>query len=125
MPKLIITIVNAGTPEIDPKTRLPIPSSTAGHMWYTIRNDDGTEVHNYGFAPDGEHQGQPVAPGYSYKDDQIRYQIDLESGDRQYTADINQEQFNKLHDFGENPARHDFKLDKYQVLSLRLLFRAI
>jgi hypothetical protein len=50
MPKLIVTIVNAGTPEIDPK-RGTESTSIAGHMWYTIRSDDGTEVHNYGFAP--------------------------------------------------------------------------
>jgi hypothetical protein len=125
MPKLIVTIVNAGTPEVDVQTGLPvdhitgerITPSIAGHMWYTIRNDDGTEVHNYGFAPKAEFEGRPFAIGEPHKNDQSRYQIDLETGDRQYTNDITQEQFRQLYDFGENPSQYGFKLERYNIIS--------
>jgi hypothetical protein len=116
MPKLIVTIVNAGTPEINPDNGKE-SVAIAGHMWYTIRNDDGTEVRNYGFAPDKEHQGYPFAPGQPYENDQSRYQIDLESGDRQYATDITQEQFDNLKNFGENPSKYGFEVTKYNILT--------
>ena len=123
MPKLIITIVNAGTPEVDTQTGLsinhttgePIKPSTAGHMWYTIKSDDGTQVYNYGFAPKDEFEGKPFAEGKPYTDDQSRYQIDPESGDRQYIANITQEEFDKLYNFGEDPSKHNFNLEKYNI----------
>ena len=56
MPTVTINIAGRGTPTSDGG------SSATGHMWYSLTDNGGNTV-SYGFSPDHDHQGQPLAPG--------------------------------------------------------------
>ncbi|MCL2789612.1 MAG: hypothetical protein FWD79_03120 [Desulfobulbus sp.] len=51
MPTVTINIAPAGTPLANGTT------SSVGHMWYTLADDNGNITASWGFAPDDEHHG--------------------------------------------------------------------
>lgn len=88
-----------------PGTPLTVPAggtSAAGHVYYSI--SDGGEEKSYGFAP--AVHGQSSGPGKVYETDVKDYQ------DPRYsrTMEISKEQYDKLQEFGKNPAKHGFDM---------------
>jgi len=98
--KLVVKIADSGTIYYDPAKG--DHASLTGHMWWELHDSSG-QVTSYGFAPDPDHQGQPFAPGFLYRDDNVRYEFDTSKGDYQREFEITDDQFVKLQEFGTNP----------------------
>ena len=116
MPILTIKIVNQGTAETENGRT---STSTAGHMWYTITDDNG-HADSYGFAPikEGDFDGRgDVNP--RGKDDNERYAFDSSEngGDYSRSITISQEQYDLLKDFGLRPQNYGFDKDHYNALT--------
>ncbi|MBM5783203.1 MAG: hypothetical protein FJ368_07290, partial [Pelagibacterales bacterium] len=102
MPKLVIKIVDAGTDHTNQKNGITTQSAT-GHMWWELYNDNGEIIGSYGFAPDSDHEGNPIAPGEIKYDDNIAYNFNTEQGDYKKEFDITQDQLINLQKFVYNP----------------------
>lgn len=90
-----------------PGTPLQLPqekggTSAAGHMFYTVSN--GKDVQSFGFAPI-EH-GASTGPGKVFSSDLENYK------DPRYarTMEVSKEQYDKLVEFGRDPAKHGFNM---------------
>lgn len=77
-------------------------TSEAGHVYYSI--SEGQRSESYGFAP--LIHGQSSGPGKVYHDDVADYK------DPRYsrTMEISKEQYDKLQEFGKDPAKHGFDM---------------
>lgn len=75
-------------------------TSAAGHMYYSI--SDGVRQESFGFAP--KEHGSSSGPGKVYGTDVADYK------DPYYTRtmEISKEQYEKLKEFGRDPAKHGF-----------------
>jgi hypothetical protein len=114
-PKLVIKIVDSGTIYHDPDKGDRY--SLSGHMWWELHDSDG-KVTPYGFAPDPKHQGFPIAPGYVYPDDNIKYDFNPAKGDYQREFEISDSQVKTLKEFGSNSFEGKFKFSStYNVAS--------
>lgn len=89
MPKLTVFTTDGGTESDN-------GNSFAGHMFYVLTDDNGTE-HSFGFAPDSSHVGTPFAPGSVYHDDLNNYWPLLNSSE---SVTISQADYNTLYGFG-------------------------
>lgn len=78
-------------------------TSAAGHVFYSI--SEGREEKSYGFAP--AIHGQSSGPGKVYGTDVKDYK------DPYYirTMEITKEQYDKLQEFGKNPAKYKFDME--------------
>ena len=78
-------------------------TSAAGHVYYSI--SEGQRSEGYGFAP--AIHGQSSGPGQVYYDDVTDYK------DPRYsrTMEISKEQYDKLQEFGRDPAKHKFDME--------------
>lgn len=76
--------------------------SVPGHVFYAI--SDGIQRESWGFAP-VEH-GDINGPGKPFDDDEKRYVDPF----FERTMEISKDQYEKLHEFGENPDRFGFDL---------------
>ena len=97
MPTVTINISGRGTILADGTP------SEFGHMWYSL-NDGYGNTPGYGFAPDTEHQGHPLAPGDVHRDDDTNYK----TRDFTKTIEITKAQYEAMKSFGENPAAYGF-----------------
>jgi hypothetical protein len=81
--------------------------SHAGHMWYSLTDSNGNTA-SYGFSPDANHEGQPIAPGQvnAHGSDNNFYQ----SPEYSKTIEITQSQYDAMKAFGDNPAGHGFDM---------------
>lgn len=78
-------------------------TSAAGHMYYSI--SDGKDNQSYGFAP-AKH-GQSSGPGKVYVSDVGDYKDPYYSR----TIEITQAQYDKLQEFGKDPAKYKFDME--------------
>lgn len=78
-------------------------TSEAGHVYYSI--SDGQRSEGFGFAP--ATHGQSSGPGKVYYDNVEDYK------DPRYsrTMEISKEQYDKLQEFGKDPAKHGFDMN--------------
>lgn len=78
-------------------------TSMAGHMYYAI--SDGTRTESFGFAP--KEHGSSSGPGKVYDTDVADYK------DPYYarTMEITKEQYEKLQEFGRDPAKQGFDME--------------
>jgi type IV secretion system effector X-Tfes-like protein len=87
-----------------PGTPLTLTGGTSlpGHVYYSI--NDGKVTNSYGFAP--ATHGESNGPGNVYDQDNKDYK------DPRYsrTMEISKEQYDKLQDFGKDPAKHNFDM---------------
>jgi len=90
---LTVYIAEGGTPMFAPGTeeRIRTGKSLAGHMWYSLQQGDGPE-YSYGF---GSSEGEE--PGKVTRDDTDMYYNPLYK-----TIRINEQQYARLSEFGEN-----------------------
>lgn len=93
-----------------PGTPLALSGGTSlpGHVYYSI--NDGKVTNSYGFAP--ATHGESSGPGMVYDKDNKDYK------DPRYsrTMEISKEQYDKLQEFGKDPAKHNFDM-KYDGAS--------
>lgn len=98
MPYLTVYIAPAGALEANGET------SSAGHMWYSIAEDNGSGQISYGFAQAPKYKNNTGlaeleklwCPGQVYNDDNKIYTNDINS----YKVYITQAEYNKLLVFG-------------------------
>lgn len=102
---LTVHIAPAGTAEFDSVAGESIGHSIAGHMWFTLTNNDGDSF-DYGFAPDDAHQGKPFAPGKVYHDDSKTYA----GGIYEKKVPISDSQFNAMQSFANSELPSVFRL---------------
>jgi len=99
---LTIHIAEGGTPRFGPDLEKTVwkdakDTSAAGHMWYSIREGNSPAL-SYGFEPEGEKSEPKSALGEVSTDDIKIYHQPL----YERTMEINQEQYDRLMDFGED-----------------------
>jgi hypothetical protein len=90
-------------------------SSTAGHMWYSLTDNEGNPF-DYGFGPrDGATGSERInGPGEPRNSDRDYYTTDVPT----YSSDpieITEDQYNAMTAFGNDPASYDFSM-WYDVL---------
>lgn len=87
-----------------PGTPLALSGGTSlpGHVYYSV--NDGKVTNSYGFAP--ATHGESSGPGKVYDKDNKDYK------DPRYsrTMEISKEQYDKLQEFGKDPAKHNFDM---------------
>jgi hypothetical protein len=99
----LLTIYQAapGTPlqkEQDPKA-----TSAAGHMYYGLSN--GKEQLSFGFAPSAH--GASSGPGKVFDNDVANYKNPYQAR----TIEVTKEQYEKMKEFGRDPAKHGFDMN--------------
>ncbi|MFM0251494.1 hypothetical protein [Paraburkholderia sediminicola] len=100
MRSITINISGSGTPLAEGGI------SSVGHMWYQLNDGSGNSL-SFGFAPAGNHQGEPFSPGQIYNNDSSNYQ----SRDYATTIEISQSQYDAMKSFGDSPARYGFDMN--------------
>jgi len=117
---LTIHIAEGGTPTFNSDTKVwedAKDTSTAGHMWYSIREGEGDNavVHSFGFAPQDGKSGLTAVPGKVFPSDNDTYHQPLYAR----SMEISQEQYEKLLKFGQDGMKekwiHGFE-SKYHSL---------
>ncbi|RXR06561.1 XVIPCD domain-containing protein [Pseudoxanthomonas composti] len=78
-------------------------TSAAGHMYYVI--SDGKREQSYGFAP--KEHGESSGPGKVYDTDLKDYKEPYYAR----TMEITKAQYDKLQQFGDNPAKYKFDME--------------
>lgn len=78
-------------------------TSAAGHMYYAI--SDGKQERSYGFAP--KEHGRSSGPGKVYDTDLKDYKDPYYSR----TIEITKDQYDKLREFGNDPAKYKFDME--------------
>jgi len=108
---LTIHIAEDGTPKLDQdrtdKNRMlwKGETSSAGHMWYSIRDGDGP-AKSYGFAPQNDKNRPGSVTGKVYDTDSKKYYQPL----YERTMEISEKQYNSLLEFGEAGLQNDWQL---------------
>lgn len=109
MTKLYIRIAEAGTKMHDGS------KSSAGHMWFEVRRDDGTLLISSGFSSAGKSGfgNTPFGRGHKETDDYKNY------AETYYTAivDIDDTQYKALKKFSDSPDTNGFSTLKYNALN--------
>jgi hypothetical protein len=95
---LTVYVAAPGTPLL-----LSKGTSNAGHVYYSI--DDGTAANSYGFAP-AKH-GESSGPGKVFYSDAKDYKDPYYSR----TMEIDKAQYEKLKEFGTDPAKYGFSME--------------
>jgi len=95
---LTVYVAAPGTPLL-----LSKGTSNAGHVYYSI--DDGTAANSYGFAP-AKH-GESSGPGKVFYSDAKDYKDPYYSR----TMEIDKAQYEKLKEFGKDPAKYGFSME--------------
>jgi len=120
MPYLVIKIANKGTEVINPEYG-DIESSVAGHIWYSLVDDNGLN-YSYGFNPKDNYNrdvnsiSKIFSQGNVFFDDDANYIL----GPDDYISDrvyISEDAFQRMKDFGGDPGIFGFEKKDYNVFN--------